>query len=68
MRAVLGTIALAAAICFAGTSGALAVPSKATVSDATAAPAKATVLAQRCRCIERRWNGSCKVRACRDHW
>jgi hypothetical protein len=23
---------------------------------------------QRCRCVERRWNGSCKLRVCRDHW
>ena len=22
----------------------------------------------RCRCVERRWNGSCKLRVCRDRW
>jgi len=22
----------------------------------------------RCRCLEYRWNGSCKRRVCRDHW
>lgn len=68
MRAALGAIAIFAAICFVDSSGAVAAPTKATVSDVIAAPAKATVVAQRCRCIERRWNGSCKVRACRDRW
>jgi hypothetical protein len=24
--------------------------------------------AARCRCVERRWNGSCKLRVCRDRW
>ena len=68
MRAVLTAIALSAAMCLAGASGALAAPTKTTDSKVTAAPAKMTVLAQRCRCVERRWNGSCKLRVCRDKW
>jgi hypothetical protein len=68
MRAFLGAVAIAAAVCLVGSSGAVAVPTKTTVSDAAAAPAKATVVAQRCRCVERRWNGSCKLRVCRDRW
>jgi hypothetical protein len=69
MRAIFVAIALAAAICFAGPSGAVTTPTKATVSDNIAAsPVKPTVVAQRCRCIERRYNGSCKLRVCRDRW
>jgi hypothetical protein len=68
MRVVLMAAAVAVATCFAGPSGAIATPTKA-VSDAVAAPAKGTiVVAQRCRCVERRWNGSCKLRVCKDHW
>jgi hypothetical protein len=49
-------------------------------SAAAAAPAGATAIGdgaaaisvldqvQRCRCVERRWNGSCKLRVCRDRW
>jgi hypothetical protein len=33
-----------------------------------ATPASTIIVAQRCRCVERRWNGSCKLRVCRDHW
>jgi hypothetical protein len=68
MRAVLGAIAIAAAICLGGASGAVASPTNTTDSKITAAPAKMTVVAQRCRCVERRWNGSCKLRVCRDKW
>jgi hypothetical protein len=65
---VLGAIALSAAVCFAGASGALAAPTKTTDSNVNAAPAKMTVVAQRCRCIKRRWNGSCQMKVCRDRW
>jgi hypothetical protein len=68
MRAILGAIAVAAVLSFAGASAALATPTKTTASAAASTPAKMTVLAQRCRCVERRWNGSCKLRVCRDHW
>jgi hypothetical protein len=68
MRAILGAIAVAAALSIAGASGALATPTKNTASEAASTPTKMTVLAQRCRCVERRWNGSCKLRVCRDHW
>jgi hypothetical protein len=68
MRVVFLAAAVAAASCFTGPSDAIATPTKA-ISDAVAAPAKGTiVLAQRCRCVERRWNGSCKLRVCRDRW
>ena len=34
-----------------------------------ASPANATIIvAKECRYVERRWNGSCKRRECRDHW
>ena len=33
-----------------------------------AAPPASIIVAQRCRCVERRGNGSCKLRVCRDHW
>jgi hypothetical protein len=68
MRAALGAVAIAAAIYFVGASGAVAVPTEAMVSEGRTPAAKATVLAQRCRCTERRWNGSCKLRVCRDRW
>ena len=68
MRAILGAIAVAAALSFAGASGALATPTKSTASEAAGPHSKMTVLAQRCRCVERRWNGSCKLRVCRDRW
>ena len=68
MRAVLAAVALAAAMSLGGPAGAAAPPTNATLFD-KAAPANATiVVAQRCRCVERRWNGSCKLRVCRDHW
>jgi hypothetical protein len=67
MRAVLGSIVIAAAICFAGSAGAVAPQTSS--GAVTAVPhANATVVAQRCRCLERRWNGSCKLRVCRNHW
>ena len=69
MRAILAAVAIASAICLAGPSGAATPPTNATIfGDKVAAPANATIVAQRCRCVERRWNGSCKLRVCRDHW
>lgn len=68
MRVVLGVLTLSAVICFAGATGALATATKTTDSNVTAPTAKMTVVAQRCRCVERRWNGSCKHRVCRDKW
>jgi hypothetical protein len=51
---------------------ALAAPAGATETATSpavkAAPAASIIVAQRCRCVERRWNGSCKLRVCRDHW
>lgn len=67
MRGVFGAIAIAIVIGCAGSAGAAALQSTAAVN-ATPITAKNIVVAQRCRCVERRWNGSCKLRVCRDHW
>jgi hypothetical protein len=64
MRAVLVSIVIAAAIGFAGSAGAVTPPTKATIF-AKPAPTNATVIAKRCRCEERSWNGSCTRRVCR---
>jgi hypothetical protein len=68
MRGIFVTMLLAAALGLAGTSGSYAAPANG-VSIGTAA-ANATIIdqVQRCRCVERRWNGSCKLRVCRDRW
>jgi hypothetical protein len=69
MRVVLVAAAVAVATCFTGPSGAIATPTKGVSDAVVAARAKGTiVVAQRCRCVERRWNGSCKLRVCKDHW
>ena len=66
MRAMLVALTIAAAAGLAGTSGAVAAAANASmVSDAIKG---VTILEQRCSCVERRWNGSCKLRVCRDHW
>jgi hypothetical protein len=66
MRAIFMTMIVAAGIVSA--PGAYAAPANG-LSIGTAA-ANATIIdqVQRCRCVERRWNGSCKLRVCRDHW
>jgi len=66
MRGVFGAMAIAIVVGFAGPAGA-ATPQTATVN-ATPSTSKNIVVAQRCRCVERRWDGSCKLRVCRDHW
>ena len=66
MRGVFGAMAIAIVVGFAGSAGA-ATSQTATVSTSSSA-SKNIVVAQRCRCVERRWNGSCKLRVCRDHW
>jgi hypothetical protein len=68
MRALLVALAVAAAVGLAGTSGAAATPVNATAI--RNASTSNVILAQegRCRCVERRWNGSCKLRVCRDKW
>lgn len=67
MRGVFGAMAIAIVIGFAGSAGAAASQSSAAIK-ATPIVSKNIVVAQRCRCVERRWNGSCKLRVCRDHW
>jgi hypothetical protein len=68
MRAIFVATLLAASLGLASTSGSFAAPANG-LSIGTAA-ANATIIdeAQRCRCVERRWNGSCKLRVCRDRW
>ena len=68
MRAILGVLTIAAAVAFAGPSSAVTSSTNATGVGKGASPINATVIAQRCRCVERRWNGSCKLRVCRDNW
>jgi hypothetical protein len=58
-------MAVAAAFTFVDPAGATETATPATVK---ARPAASIIVAQRCRCVERRWNGSCKLRVCRDHW
>ncbi len=66
MRGVFGVMAIAIAVSFAGSAG--AATSGTAAVNTTSSASKNIVLAQRCRCVERRWNGSCKLRVCRDHW
>ena len=69
MRALFGAALLAGIIGLSGSSGAATSPKNATVIGQLTSPSNATIIvAQRCRCVERRWNGSCKLRVCRDHW
>lgn len=67
MRGAFGAMAIAIVISFASSAGAVASQTTAAVN-ATPSTSKNIVVAQRCRCVERRWNGSCKQRVCRDHW
>ena len=57
MRGIFTAVAIIVAIGLAGASGAVASPTKSMVSERVAPPANATIVAQRCRCVERRWNG-----------
>ncbi len=67
-RLAFATIMIAVAMGPVGLSCAAAMPSKETGRATVSAPAKNMILAQRCRCVERRWNGSCKLRVCRERW
>jgi len=62
---MLAAMAVAVAFGLAAPANALETASSPVVK---AAPAASIIVAQRCRCVERRWNGSCKLRVCRDHW
>lgn len=68
MRGVFGAMAIAIAVGFSGSAGAAVAPQTAAAANATPITSQNIVVAQRCRCVERRWNGSCKLRVCRDHW
>lgn len=64
LRTIMAAMALAVAF---GFTPAMATE-RAGAPAVNASSAKAMIIAQRCRCVERRWNGSCKLRLCRDHW
>jgi hypothetical protein len=69
MRALFIAVTVAASVGLGGMLGASG--AVAAVTDATAvsdAVKGVVMLEQRCRCVERRWNGSCKLRVCRDRW
>lgn len=72
MRGQLATTALTLTIALVGTFGTPRQPNMSTSTDLSSSISSSAgtrlVVAQRCRCVERRWNGSCKIRACRDHW
>jgi hypothetical protein len=67
MRVALGAMAFAIAIGLAGPSSALTPPTNATAVK-VAPPVDATIVAEKkkCRCVEKRWNGSCKKQVCGD--
>jgi hypothetical protein len=67
MRVLLAATVLAFTVGFVGTSDAATQPNNATPARAWSAGA-AIIVAQRCRCEETRWNGSCKRRVCKDNW
>jgi hypothetical protein len=67
MRLTIATMAAAILFGLAGAAGAAA-PATPAPAAANATPVGSVIVAQRCRCVERRWNGSCKLRVCRDHW
>ena len=66
-----GILKFAAAFCF-GVLTSASVASAAPVGGLAIRDGAAAVglidQVQRCRCVERRWNGSCKLRVCRDRW
>ena len=68
MRAIFVATLLAASLGLAGTSGSFAAPASGLSIGEAAASATMIDQVQRCRCVERRWNGSCKLRICRDRW
>jgi hypothetical protein len=51
MRVILGTLAVAAAICLAGPAGAATSTTNATIFNKAATPASTIIVAQRCRCV-----------------
>lgn len=68
MRTIFLAVPFAAAVALAGTFGATAAPANGMAIGNAAAATTLVDQVQRCRCVERRWNGSCKLRVCRDRW
>jgi hypothetical protein len=61
MRGIFVTMLLAASLGLAATSGSSAAPASGLAIGTAAANATLVDQVQRCRCVERRWNGSCKL-------
>jgi hypothetical protein len=68
MRAIFLAMIVAAGLGLVGTSGSIAAPASGLSIGEAAANATIIDQAQRCRCVSRRWNGSCRTRVCRDRW
>jgi hypothetical protein len=68
MSGILLAATIAAGVGLFTASGSVAAPASGLSLGEAAANASIIDQAQRCRCVERRWNGSCKLRVCRDHW
>ena len=72
MRGQLAATALTLTIALVGAFGTPRQPNMSTSTDLSSSISSSVgtsvVVARRCRCVERRWNGSCKRRLCRDHW
>jgi hypothetical protein len=68
MRAILVAMTIAAVIGLVGTSGVIAAPVNATAIGNASSAGTIVDQVQRCRCVEKRWNGSCKLRVCKDQW
>ncbi|MEA2930144.1 MAG: hypothetical protein QOG38_2572 [Hyphomicrobiales bacterium] len=68
MRGIFVAMLVAGGLGLASTSGSFAAPASGTTLGNAAANATMIDQVQRCRCVERRWNGSCKLRVCRDRW
>jgi hypothetical protein len=67
MRGIFVAMLLAASLGLVSTSS-FAAPANGLSIGTAAANATMIDQVQRCRCVERRWNGSCKLRVCRDRW
>jgi len=64
MRGILVAMIVAAGVGLAGTSGAFAAPANGAAISEAAGATIITDQVQRCRCVSRRWDGSCRQRIC----
>ena len=68
MRAILVAMLVSAGIYLVGTAGVFSAPVSGAAVIEAAAGTIMTEQAQRCRCVSRRWDGSCRTRVCRPSW